>query len=150
MDAWVNLPYLEVAIELPTLAVWTTLFFHGLKLPTLAVSWPLLLGAEKRLWNCQDWQFESTKIKCGSNCQGRQFYGHFFKLPNIAGLPKCRGCYWWWWCVSCRPILLFSFGPNLNNKANICCIHQSIGAKLFSSSIFSSSCSAPPTTPPGS
>ena len=30
----------------------------------------------------------SPKKKCGSNYQGWQFYGHFFKLPNMAGLPK--------------------------------------------------------------
>ena len=29
------------------------------------------------------------KKKCGSNCRGQQFYGHFFKLTNMAGLPKC-------------------------------------------------------------
>ena len=46
--------------------------------PQSAENWP---------WNCQGRQYESKK-KCGSNYQGWQFYGHFFKLPNMAGLPK--------------------------------------------------------------
>ena len=134
---WVNLQYLEVwksGHRTADLGSLNHTFFHGLKLPTLAVSWPLLptakvssLSWEPKLpmcwkaaiklprpavwgqkiqsaenWqsNCQGWQFENMAVKlprsavwvhkkkCGSNCQGRQFYGHFFKLPNMAGLPK--------------------------------------------------------------
>ena len=49
----------------------------AMKLPRSAVSWPLLIGAEKWPWNCQGRQFESQSHRCAENrpwnCQGRQF-----------------------------------------------------------------------------
>ena len=58
--------------------------------------------AENWPWNCQGRQFENVAVKlprsavwvhkkkCGSNCRPWQFYGHFFKLPDMAGLPKWK------------------------------------------------------------
>ena len=94
VNPWVNLPYLEVskvAIELLTLAVWTTLFFvdsncrpwqfhgHMLKLPTLAVSWPVFntLGALilKLPAFAVSWPLFSPYQKWPWNCYGRHRVG---------------------------------------------------------------------------
>ena len=99
----------RLAVRKSKLPMW---WKPAIKLPRSAV-WDH--SAEKRPWNYKGRQlenmplimdssngwkaamklprFEDQKTQSAenrpSNCQGRQFYGHFFKLPNMAGLPKC-------------------------------------------------------------
>ena len=106
--------------------------------------------AEKWPWNCQGRQFEDQKPqtakvgsfdnvavklrrsavwvhkeKCGSNCQGWQFYGHFFKLPNMGGLPKCTAITW---CDICdRASIFTSARPSTKAIHSIRSICPSVG-----------------------
>ena len=73
----------KAAVKLPRLAVWG---LTALKCWKAAMKLPRSAVWERGHETAKVWVHEK---KCGSNCQGRQFYSHFFKLPNMAGLPKC-------------------------------------------------------------
>ena len=111
LNTWVNLPYLEVGksgLRTPDLGSLYHTFICGLKLPTLAVSWP-----------------HSQTANLGSLMAGFQPFtqsmmrGNVLKLPNLAVswpifrtvISNCTPCqfhgqfssHWELWFSNCRP-----------------------------------------------
>ena len=82
---WVN--GWKVAMNLPRSAGWGQKAHYGWK---PAINLPRLAGWERGHQPAKVGRLSPQK-KCGSTCQGRQVYGHFFNLPIVAGVPKCIG-----------------------------------------------------------
>ena len=91
----------KAAMKLPRSAVWGP---KGPKCWKLAMKLP-----RSAVW--------VHKKKCGSNCRPWQFYGHFFKLPDMAGLPKCYGSLW-------------HKGHNVNGESNGLAQMEGVGSTL--------------------
>ena len=90
-----------MAIKLPRTAVWGQQS-HGWSKSLRSSHETYKIGI-LRTKSPKGWKFQNVAVKlprlavwvhkneCGSNCHGWQFYGHFFKLPDMEGWPTFFG-----------------------------------------------------------